>query len=408
MLRHDYGQRRTNSAVFSDLDVGQPLGAVDADEAGVFVDFATTQRATARYAQCRHASAAAGRAAEHLEGHITDGVGDVGQFKRDAQVGLVGTEAAHGFGVAHARKGRRQFDIEGFAEHAAEHLFDQRSDFLLAHERGLDIDLGEFGLAVGAQVFVAEAFDDLIVAVEARHHQQLLEELWRLRQGKELPGMHARRHEVVARAFRRALGQHRCFDVNEAVGIEKAAEGHRDLIAQTQVLLHLRTTQVDDTVSEAYRFRQVLVIELEGRRDGGVEDFDVVTQHFDLTGAQRGVFGSCRATAHFAGQLQHEFVAHRLGLGEHFGAIGVAHHLHEAVTVAQVDEDHATVVAAAVHPAAKLNSLVEVGGRHLAAVMAAHGKSGKLCCEIGANVVRDADLSLDGRRSHPRSRWRAH
>ena len=33
---------------------------------------------------------------------------------------------------------------------------------------------------------------------------------------EELAGMNARRHQVVARAFRRALGQHRRFDVDEA------------------------------------------------------------------------------------------------------------------------------------------------------------------------------------------------
>ena len=53
-------------------------------------------------------------------------------------------------------------------------------------ERGLDIELGEFRLAVGAQVFVAEAFGDLEVAVEAGDHQQLLEQLRRLRQREEL------------------------------------------------------------------------------------------------------------------------------------------------------------------------------------------------------------------------------
>ncbi len=50
----------------------------------------------------------------------------------------------------------------------------------------VEVNLGELGLAVGAQVLVAEALDDLVVAVVAGHHQQLLEELRRLRQGEEL------------------------------------------------------------------------------------------------------------------------------------------------------------------------------------------------------------------------------
>src|SRR5260370_55406 len=41
--------------------------------------------------------------------------------------------------------------------------------------RHLQIDLGEFRLTVGAQVFVAEAAHDLEIFVEARDHQYLLE-----------------------------------------------------------------------------------------------------------------------------------------------------------------------------------------------------------------------------------------
>ena len=53
-------------------------------------------------------------------------------------------------------------------------------------ERHLDVDLGELGLAVGAQVLVAEAARDLVVALDAADHEQLLEELRRLRQRVEL------------------------------------------------------------------------------------------------------------------------------------------------------------------------------------------------------------------------------
>ena len=44
-------------------------------------------------------------------------------------------------------------------------------------EGHLDVELGEVGLAVGAEVLVAEAAGDLVVALEPGDHQQLLEEL---------------------------------------------------------------------------------------------------------------------------------------------------------------------------------------------------------------------------------------
>jgi hypothetical protein len=109
-----------------------------------------------------------------------------------------------------------------------------------------------------------------------------------------------------------------------------------------------------------------------GRRGGGVEHLDVVAEDLDLARGQVGVLGAGGTAAHLAAHLQHELVAHRLGDLEHLGAVGVAHHLHQALAVAQVDEDHAAVVAAAVHPAANGDDLVEVGGGDFAAVVSSH------------------------------------
>ena len=52
-------------------------------------------------------------------------------------------------------------------------------------KRHLDIDLGELGLTVGTQVLAAEALGNLVVALDATDHEQLLQELRGLRQGVE-------------------------------------------------------------------------------------------------------------------------------------------------------------------------------------------------------------------------------
>src|SRR5206468_2024914 len=96
-----------------------------------------------------------------------------------------------------------QGDAEHFLEYRPEHAFENGTDLRLAQEGGLAVDLREFGLAVGAQVLIAEALGDLVITVEPRDHEELLEDLRRLRQREELPGMHARGHEVVACAFGR-------------------------------------------------------------------------------------------------------------------------------------------------------------------------------------------------------------
>ena len=64
---------------------------------------------------------------------------------------------------------------------------DLLEDVVLLDERHLEVDLGELRLPVSSQVLVAEAASDLVVAVEPRDHQQLLEDLRALRQGVETP-----------------------------------------------------------------------------------------------------------------------------------------------------------------------------------------------------------------------------
>src|SRR5690606_925493 len=95
---------------------------------------------------------------------------------------------------------------------------------------------------------------------------------------------------------------------------------------------------------------QIVAVELEGRRDRGVQDLDLAAKDLDLTGGQLGVDRSFGAFAHQAGDAHAEFVADAFGNGKGFSIVGVDHDLGQARAVAKVDEDDATVVAAPVHP----------------------------------------------------------
>ena len=96
-------------------------------------------------------------------------------------------------------------------------LLDNGEDVLLAREAHFQVDLGELKLAIGAQVFIAEAAGDLEIAVEARDHEDLLEDLRRLRQGVELAGMHAAGNQKIARALGRGLGEDGRFDLEKTL-----------------------------------------------------------------------------------------------------------------------------------------------------------------------------------------------
>ena len=138
------------------------------------------------------------------------------QLQAEAQVRAVGAEAAHRLVVGHARHRQLDLDARG-AEHRGEQALVDVDHVLDLDERHLEVELGEVGLAVGAQVLVAEAAGDLVVALEPGDHQQLLEELRRLRQRVERAPLEPARDEEVAGALRGRAGQHRGLDVEEAL-----------------------------------------------------------------------------------------------------------------------------------------------------------------------------------------------
>ena len=138
----------------------------------------------------------------------------------------------------------------GGAEHRLDGAFDHAVHERFGRKRHLDVDLRELRLAIGAQILVAEAAHDLHVAIHPGNHQDLLEDLRRLRQREELAGVHAARHEVVARAFGRRPGEDRRLDLEEALGVEVAPRRERDLVAQDEVALELGPAQVEIAVAQ--------------------------------------------------------------------------------------------------------------------------------------------------------------
>ena len=95
------------------------------------------------------------------------------------------------------------------------------------------------------------------------------------------------------------------------------------------------------------------------------------------------VDGALRARAHHAGDPQDDIRCARFSaIANASRAIGIADHLRQALAVAQVDEDHAAVVAAAVRPAGAASrvwptsaalDLAAVVGAHLAVIVRCRG-----------------------------------
>ncbi|OQC53445.1 MAG: hypothetical protein BWX54_02407 [Verrucomicrobia bacterium ADurb.Bin018] len=145
-----------------DRRVGQPLGVDGLDHAAAFQ-----------------------RAAKHLELGALEDVGQIHNFHAEAQVGLVTAEAVHGLAVGHARQGQFGHGQFGGGHQSRQQAIHSGDDVIRGDERHFEVNLREFRLAVGAQIFVAETPRNLHIAIHAGHHQQLLVLLWGLRQREE-------------------------------------------------------------------------------------------------------------------------------------------------------------------------------------------------------------------------------
>ncbi|OLD51173.1 MAG: hypothetical protein AUI63_01045 [Gemmatimonadetes bacterium 13_1_40CM_2_60_3] len=95
----------------------------------------------------------------------------------------------------------------------------------------------ELRLPVGPEVLVAKATRDAKVSIEPGDDQQLLVQLWRLRQRIEFARVHPTRHYIVASTFGRRLGENRSLDLEVALVVEKATRRLLESVAENQVPL---------------------------------------------------------------------------------------------------------------------------------------------------------------------------
>src|SRR5208282_479140 len=321
----------------------------------------------------RRLGAAFQNAGKNLKTGAAENVRDVLHDDRVAQIRFVGAVFAQSLAIGDARQFRRhRLAAAELLEHAANDRLDRVKHVVLGDEAHLQIELIELaGRTVGAGVLVAKAGCDLKVAVEAGDHDQLLELLRRLRQRVEFSGMQARRHQIIARAFRRRGGEDRRLEFEEALRLHVPAQRIDNLAALHDVAVQVLAAQIEKTVFEPDVFGIVVLAEhRHGQFHGAAQHLDLADVHFNLAGRQFSVLRAARPPPHLAVDAHHPFRAQRLGRFEG-SAVGVGHHLREPVMVAHIDEQHAAMIADAMAPARKPHFAADIARSKRAAGMAA-------------------------------------
>ena len=373
ILRH----RTRPGSIGLDLQPDKPLRPALHRHGGEFVEvFAGKLRRRPRNADAPHPAPALDGTAKHPEITLAGDGREIDDLQTVPQVGGVVAEPLHAFIPREPRQRERNVEPEDLPAGPLHERLDHAHHVVGLDERHLDVELRELGLAVGPQVFVAETLRHLHVAVEAGHHQQLLVELRRLRQGEEGAVFEPARHEVVAGPLGRAAAEHRRFHVDEAERVEVVAHDLHHPAPQEHVVVHRRTTQVEPAVCEPHLLaRQVRRSGLEDRRLRLVEHLDLATHHLGLTRSQLRVGGAGGAGTDRPPGADHPLGPHGAGRGERGRrALGADHDLRLPPAVAEVDEDHSFVVADAVDPAAEGHLRAEVAQSKFAAgVGSKHG-----------------------------------
>ena len=371
----ELGDGAVDLALAAVLNPGHALGAPLDGQLAQLVDLRARPVAHALGVDGLHHPARCQRPGKDLESAVGHNLGDVHELHAEAPVGTVAAVFGHGLRVGHAveREGD-VVDADGRKD-LLEHVFHQAHDVVIGHEAHLDVDLGELGLAVGAQIFVAEAPRNLVVALHAAHLRELLEQLRRLGQGVELARVHARGHDEVARAFRRRLAQDRGLDFGEGTLVQRVAYGPGDGVAQAHGISDGLAAQIEVAPLHARRLVGVrIVVKREGRRGGLVQNGTLLDHDVDLAGGQFRVCRVLGALAYKSRDLDAPLGTHLLAQGKAGGGmVGVEDHLGDALAVAQVHEDEAAVVAALAHPARQGNGLADVAFAQLAAGVRVHG-----------------------------------
>ena len=147
-------------------------------------------------------------------------------------------------------------------------------------------------------------------------------------------------------------------------------------MTQLQILREAWPSQIVITIRQPQIFIVNLGVELKWQILRAIQNPQLVRHDFNLARRQLWVFRPRHSRRHFAGDLNHILAAQTVGLlRDRCIFFGPKHNLRQTFAIAQIDKNHAAVIARDVHPAGKRDLLADVGfAKRIAVVRAIHGR----------------------------------
>ena len=365
--------------------IGKTLGAVGFYKIGELVDLLAGELfGSALGIDATHRAAAGNGAGEYRKAGIFEDLGKIVQLEVKAGIGLIDAVVIHGVLILDAAERRFEILAEDFLEDALHKALVHRHDVLLINEGHLHVDLGEFRLTVGTQVFIAEAAGNLHIAVKAGAHQNLLIKLGGLGQGVEFALLHTAGYQIVTGTLRRRLDENRGLDLQKAVGIVVVAGDLDNTVAHGNGALHFGAAQIEVAILEAQILLDALAVIADGKGRGIAFRQHPQLADIDLHLAGGDLVIDGFAAAQNPARHQNILGAHLLRLCQQFRAgFIIEGKLDDAGTVAQVDEDQCSHIAGFLRPTAhhhfSADHLRGDGAAVMGALQTFHGVCHKFC-----------------------------
>ncbi len=268
------------------------------------------------------------------KGCIGKQVIEADNFIAKAQIRFIRTKAAHALLPWDPDEMILKIHILNTLEDSLHEFLNRLEDCLFITEGHLNIDLGEFRLTVSTQILITETSGNLEILLHTGNHQQLLENLRRLRQSPEVSLVDSGRHQIVTGTLWCRTGQNWCFHFHEAVFIQIVAGNHADLVPQHQILLQNRTAQIQIAVLQAgILIGAGIITDINRQCLSTVDDIDITGSHFHLTSCHLRI--GFLAHLYFTSHLQNVLITYVLDL---FTDLFIKDNLGQTAAVTQVNK----------------------------------------------------------------------